>query len=53
MMTTLGTSADGHTLPGCRLRRVTTVCRRALGITPGAYRTTVALREDRPGREGG
>ena len=26
----------------------TTVFRRALGITPGAYRTTVALREDRP-----
>ncbi len=23
MMTTLGTSADGHALPGCRLRRVT------------------------------
>jgi len=125
-MTTLGTSADGHALPRCRLRRVTeyiqqnvdkdltlaefaaavcmsryhfarlfkgstgvpphrfvvrqritrargvlatpdlsiaqisrlvgfrtpshftTVFRRALGITPGAYRTTVALREDRP-----
>jgi len=31
----------------------TTVFRRVLGITPGAYRTTVALREDRPGREGG
>jgi AraC family transcriptional regulator len=30
----------------------TTVFRRVLGITPGAYRT-VALREDRPGREGG
>src|SRR3984893_12144293 len=29
-----------------------TVFRRALGITPGAYRTA-ALREDRPGREGG
>ena len=23
MMMTLGTSADGHALPGCRLRRVT------------------------------
>jgi hypothetical protein len=23
MMTTLGTSADGQALPGCRLRRVT------------------------------
>jgi AraC family transcriptional regulator len=130
MMTTLGTSADGHALPGCRLRRVTehiqqnldksltlaelaaVVCmsryhfarlfkgstgvpphrfvvrqriahargvlatpelsiaeisrlvgfrtashftavfRRVLGITPGAYRK-VALRDDRPGREGG
>jgi AraC family transcriptional regulator len=31
----------------------TTVFRRVLGITPGAYRTTVALREDRPRREGG
>ncbi len=30
----------------------TTVFRRVLGITPGAYRT-VALQEDRPGREGG
>jgi AraC family transcriptional regulator len=30
----------------------TTVFRRALGITPGAYRS-VALREDRPSREGG
>ena len=30
----------------------TTVFRRVLGITPGAYRTA-ALREDRPGREGG
>ena len=30
----------------------TTVFRHVLGITPGAYRT-VALREDRPGREGG
>jgi len=29
-----------------------TVFRHALGITPGAYRTA-ALREDRPGREGG
>jgi AraC family transcriptional regulator len=29
-----------------------TVFRRVLGITPGTYRT-VALREDRPGREGG
>ena len=130
MMTTLGTSADHHALPGCRLRRVTeyiqqnlekdltlaelaavvymspyyfarlfkgstgvpphrfvvrqrivhargvlatpelsiaeisrlvgfrtpshftTVFRHVLGITPGAYRTA-ALREDRPGREGG
>jgi AraC family transcriptional regulator len=130
MMTTLGTSADGQALPGCRLRRVTeyiqqnlgknltlaklaavvymspyhfarlfkgstgvpphrfvvgqriarargvlatpelsiaeisrlvgfrtpshftTVFRHVLGITPGAYRTA-ALREDRPGREGG
>jgi AraC family transcriptional regulator len=130
MMTALGTSADGHALPRCRLRRVTeyiqqnldknltlaelaavacmspyhfarlfkdstgvpphrfvvrqriarargvlttpelsiaqisrmvgfrtpshfiTVFRRVLGITPGTYRT-VALREDRPGREGG
>ena len=130
MMTALGTSADGHALPGCRLRRVTeyiqqnlnreltlvelaalvymspyhfarlfkcstgvpphrfvvrqriaharaclatrelsiaeislrvgfrtpshfaTVFRRALGITPGAYRTA-ALRDDRPSREGG
>ena len=30
----------------------TTVFRRVLGITPGAYRAA-ALREDRPGREGG
>jgi AraC family transcriptional regulator len=30
----------------------TTVFRRVLGITPGAYRTA-ALRDDRPGREGG
>jgi len=30
----------------------TTVFRRVLGITPGTYRT-VALLEDRPGREGG
>jgi AraC-like DNA-binding protein len=30
----------------------TTVFRRVLGITPGAYRTA-SLREDRPGREGG
>ncbi len=30
----------------------TTVFRRALGITPGAYRTA-ARQEDRPGREGG
>jgi len=130
MMTALGTSADGHALPRCRLRRVTeyiqqnldkkltlaelaavvcmspyhfahlfkdstgvpphrfvvrqriarargvlatpelsiaqisrmvgfrtpshftTVFRRVLGITPGTYRT-VALLEDRPGREGG
>ena len=130
MMTALGTSADGHALPGCRLRRVTeyiqqnldkdltlaelavvvrinryhfarlfkdstgvpphrfvvrqriararavlameelsiaqisrlvgfrtpshftAVFRRILGVTPGVYRTA-ALRDDRPGRDGG
>jgi AraC-like DNA-binding protein len=34
MATTLGTSADGHALPGCRLRRVTEYIQQNLDKDP-------------------